>query len=91
MATPSRPNPRTEKPRPTDPVKDFDGFAQAVAEHAFGVMRLYAIEYGLSKEHLVHALARMCVSLRATYPDGEAKFDQLAADAQDRMQREGGS
>jgi hypothetical protein len=60
-----------------------------MAEHAFGVLKLYAVEYQLSKEHLVHAVARLCVGVRETYPDGPTTFDSLAADAQARMAREG--
>lgn len=91
MAAATSNNPGTKKRRPTDPVADFDSFSQALAEHAYGVMRLYCVEYQLKKEHVVHALARMCVNLRESYPDGSAKFDELAADAQRRMESEGKS
>ena len=88
MATATSNNPGTKKRRPKDPVADFDAFSQALAEHAYGVMRLYCVEHQLKKEHVVHALARMCVNLRESYPDGAAKFDELAADAQRRMESE---
>lgn len=91
MATQAANNPGTKKRRPTDPVADFDQFAQTLAEHAYGVMRLYCVEYQLKREHVVHALARMCVNLRESYPDGPAKFDELAAEAQRRLEREGKS
>jgi hypothetical protein len=89
MAAPKAPNTGAKKHRPKDPVDDFDAFSQALAEHAYGVMRLYCMEHQLKKEHVVHAIARMCVNLRESYPDGAAKFDELAADAQVRMTREG--
>lgn len=85
MPAPSTSTPGREV---SDPVRDvnFDSQAQAMAEHAYGVMRLYCMEYGLKKEHVVHAVARMCVSLRESYPDGKERFDALAADAQSRME-----
>jgi hypothetical protein len=89
MAAPKASSPGSKKSRPKDPVEDFDAFSQALAEHAYGVMRLYCIEHQLKKEHVVHAVARMCVSLRESYPDGAAKFDELAAEAQARMEQEG--
>lgn len=58
--------------------------SQALAKHAFGVMRLYCVEYKLTKEHLVDALATLCVELRDTYPDGKQAFDSIAAEAQTR-------
>ena len=74
---------------PSDPVEDFDLFAQRMAEHVFGVMKLYCMEYSLTKEHVAHAVARLCISIRNTYPDGPAKFDELAGEAQVRLEREG--
>ncbi len=88
MATPRSADARNSKRRPNDPVEDFDLFAAAMAEHVFGVMKLYCIEYGLTKEHVAHAVARLCIQVRNTYPDGQAKFDELAGEAQARMDQE---
>ena len=68
-------------------VKTFADSSEGLARHAFGVMRLYCREYKLTKEHLVDAVASLCVELRDTYPEGTAKFDELAAAASDRYER----
>lgn len=69
--------------------KTFDEWSVALAKHAFGVMRIYCMEYGLKKEHVAAAIARLCVELRSTYPDGIEAFDAIAADAQKKY--EGGT
>lgn len=60
----------------------------AMAKKTFGYMRLYCMEHDLKKEHIIHAIARLCVEMRDTYPDGQTAFDKLAAEAQDRYEKD---
>jgi len=69
------------------PAKGFEVESEKLAKHAFGVMRLYCREYKLSKEHLVDAVASLCIEIRDTYPEGSAKFDEIAQAAQQRYER----
>lgn len=65
----------------------FQDKAEALASHAFKVMRLYCMEYSLPKEYFTYALAALCVEVRDTYPGGTAEFDRIAAEAQRRYLR----
>ena len=65
----------------------FTNEAKKLADMTFGYMRLYCMEHGLKKEHIVHAMARLCVEMRDTYPDGKPAFDSLAGVAQEAYER----
>lgn len=65
------------------PIDDkFKKNAEDMAKFGFGTMRIFAMEHRLSREHLVFALASLCIEVREGYPDGAEEFDRIAAEAQ---------